>query len=84
MIGALLPLPPDPNLSVRERDRGSSNLADIDEAPTDYAREFGPVDEARFESARWWRGLNRWMSFVGVMIIAVVVSASVCARDKAS
>lgn len=42
----------------------------------DYDRRFGPIDEKRFENARWWRNLNRWMSLVGLLIIAAIVSFS--------
>ena len=55
---------------MRERDSSTSNLS---EGPNDYTRQFGPMDEARYESAKWWRNLNRWMSLVGVLIIAAVV-----------
>lgn len=40
-------------------------------------RQFGPIDESRHESARWWRNLNRGMSVVGILIIALVVSLPV-------
>jgi hypothetical protein len=28
----------------------------------------------RYENARWWRNLNRWMTPLGLVIIAIVVS----------
>ena len=74
MIAALLPLPPAPFLNMQERDHSTSNLDSTNDVPNDYARQFGPMDEARYESAKWWRRLNRWMSLVGVLVIAVVVS----------
>lgn len=73
MIGAVLPLPPNPTLEMEERDNSTSNLSS-NQADHDFRRQFGPMDEARFESARWWRRLNRWMSLVGLLIIAAVVS----------
>lgn len=69
MIAAVLPLPPKPMLNVREVDYSSSNL----DISNDYDREFGPMDEARYESAKWWRRLNRLMSLVGLLIIATIV-----------
>jgi hypothetical protein len=59
---------------MRERDNSTSNLDESNEGPNDYTRQFGPMDEARYESAKWWRNLNRWMTVVGVMIIAAIVS----------
>lgn len=74
MIAAFLPLPLNPKLDMEERDNSTSNLDSSNNVPNDYARQFGPMDEARYESAKWWRYLNRWMSAVGILIIAVVVS----------
>jgi len=59
---------------MQERDHSTSNLESPNGVSNDYARRFGPMDEARYESARWWRNLNRWMSLVGLLIIAAVVS----------
>ncbi|CZR59984.1 uncharacterized protein PAC_09879 [Phialocephala subalpina] len=73
MIAALLPLPPSPMRDMRERDSSTSNLDSSNDVPNDYVRQFGPMDEARYESAKWWRRLNRWMSIVGLLIIIAVV-----------
>jgi hypothetical protein len=73
MIAALLPLPPSPMRGMRERDSSTSNLDSSNDVPNDYVRQFGPMDEARYESAKWWRRLNRWMSIVGLLIIIAVV-----------
>jgi hypothetical protein len=78
MIAALLPLPRIPTLEMREQQNSApqfdANANSSSTGLTDYAREFGPLDEARFESAKWWRMLNRWMSIVGLLIIAAIVS----------
>ncbi|KUJ11788.1 uncharacterized protein LY89DRAFT_234471 [Mollisia scopiformis] len=73
MIAALLPLPPSPMRDMRERDNSTSNLDSSNDVPNDYARQFGPMDEVRYESAKWWRGLNRWMSILGLLVIVAVV-----------
>jgi hypothetical protein len=75
MIAAVLPLPQNAMKEMRERDNSTSNLDESNEGPNDYTRQFGPIDEARYESAKWWRNLNRWMSLVGFLIIATVVSS---------
>ncbi|PQE11914.1 serine-rich protein [Rutstroemia sp. NJR-2017a BVV2] len=78
MIAAFLPLPRMPTLEMREQQNSApqfdANANSSSTGLTDYAREFGPLDEARFESAKWWRMLNRWMSIVGLLIIAAIVS----------
>jgi hypothetical protein len=73
MIAAFLPLPSSYMLNMRERDNSTSNLDSSNDVSNDYARQFGPMDEARYESAKWWRRLNRWMSFLGLLIVAAVV-----------
>jgi hypothetical protein len=70
MLAAFLPLPLDPMLDTHEWDHSISK----EDISNDYSRQFGPMDEARYESAKWWRKLNRLMSIVGILIIAAVVS----------
>ncbi|KAJ5033519.1 uncharacterized protein L3040_008634 [Drepanopeziza brunnea f. sp. 'multigermtubi'] len=74
MIAAFLPLPPNPELHMREQDNSTSNLDEANATPNHYARQFGPMDERRYESAKWWRNLNRWMSVVGLLILATIVT----------
>lgn len=73
MIAAVLPLPPNPMREMIERDNSTSNLDSSNEAVNDYARQIRPLDEARYESARWWRQLNRIMSFLGLLIIGTII-----------
>jgi hypothetical protein len=73
MIAAFVPLPSRPFLNMRERDSSTSHLDGSNDASNDYTRQFGPMDEARYESAKWWRRLNRWMSLLGLLIITAVV-----------
>ncbi len=35
-----------------------------------------PLQEARYENARWWRNINRMMAFVGIIVLICVVSIS--------
>jgi len=71
MIASLLPLP---QRQVRDmEERGQNNAHGSSEALDDYSRQFGPMDDARYESARWWRTLNRYMSVPGILIVAAAV-----------
>ncbi|KAI9850761.1 MAG: hypothetical protein M1824_003102 [Vezdaea acicularis] len=38
-----------------------------------FEREVRLVDEARFENAKWWRGVNRVMSGVGLLLVVCIV-----------
>jgi len=69
MIAAFLPLPPRPTLEALEKENANQNsrLREI------RRRNFR-VDETRFESARWWRNLNRGMSVVGLVIIGAIIA----------
>ncbi|KIV92860.1 hypothetical protein PV10_04124 [Exophiala mesophila] len=35
------------------------------------------LEELKFQNARWWRNLNRWMCVVGVVVIVIVVILAV-------
>jgi len=73
MIAAFIPLPPRPELpSMTEADHGKSRLDILEE----MNRLWSPMDERRYQSARWWRILNRIFSVVGVAIIVLIVSFS--------
>ena len=69
-IASFLPLPPRPNIpSLKGKD--SPGRTQIIE---DFEKHLGPIDEARYENARWWRNINRIMSLFGIVIVVAVVS----------
>lgn len=70
MIAAFLPLPI--KSSSAEADQDPNNM----EKSSDYSRHIAPLDDARYESAKWWRNLNRYMCLVGIVIIIIVVRSS--------
>jgi hypothetical protein len=74
MIAALLPLPPNPKLQMFESDSNQSRFG-AGHPVSRYQRYL--VDERRYESARWWRNLNRGMSIVGLLIIGAVVALAI-------
>jgi hypothetical protein len=71
MIAALLPLPPNPRLQMMEREEHNGHNRF---RPADFTYQLRAIDETRYESARWWRNLNRFMSFVGLVIIAAIIA----------
>ncbi|WYZ40338.1 hypothetical protein EsH8_IV_000679 [Colletotrichum jinshuiense] len=70
MIAAFLPLPPDPQVEMAERDHRSSLL----DEERDLPRRVAAVDETLFQSARWWRALNRYMSVIGVLVVGAIAA----------
>ncbi|KAK3997253.1 hypothetical protein QBC44DRAFT_229982 [Cladorrhinum sp. PSN332] len=68
MIAAVLPLPALYKLEGTEISQGKKPET-----------RFQPrlIDEKRYDSARWWRNLNRIMSLVGLLIIGAVVALAV-------
>lgn len=50
------------------------SAADVEQgtAPTAF-----PKEELRHENAKWWRWVNRIMSVLGIIVIAVVVVLAV-------
>jgi hypothetical protein len=75
MIAALLPLPPMPQPEMAERLHSTSNvdLQQQQQVPQ-YVRA---IDEMRYNSARWWRNLNRVMSIVGLLVIGAIAALAV-------
>ena len=77
-IAAVLPLPPRPEIgSAKGKDaiRRTQIVEDLE-------KQLGPIDEARYENARWWRNINRIMSVVGILIIIAIVSClDLCPRE---
>ncbi|MCJ1472895.1 hypothetical protein MMC13_001544 [Lambiella insularis] len=74
IIAAFLPLPPKPRLTPPASPTEPNLAHDIEKA-------LGPLDQARYENARYWRIMNRIMSVVGILIIiAIIVLAVVGAR----
>ena len=69
-IASFLPLPPKPEYDSKTPERRLSRL----ELARDLEKALGQVDGARYENARWWRNLNRWMAVLGIMILAAIVS----------
>lgn len=41
------------------------------------------ISRRRFENARWWRNLNRWMTPLGLVIITIIVSCLLIGVDMA-
>ncbi len=69
-IASFLPLPAGPDISSV---KGKNNPTRTQLAE-DLEKQMGPIDEARYENARWWRNINRIMSLIGIVIIVAVVS----------
>ncbi|KAK1979482.1 hypothetical protein LZ30DRAFT_175707 [Colletotrichum cereale] len=70
MIAAFLPLPPDPQAEMAERDHRSSLLNEERDLP----RRVIAIDETLFQSARWWRTLNRYMSVIGLLVVGAIAA----------
>ncbi|GJC86869.1 hypothetical protein ColLi_09707 [Colletotrichum liriopes] len=70
MIAAFLPLPPDPQAEMAERGHRSSLLDEEYDVP----RRVAAIDETLFQSARWWRALNRYMSVIGLLVVGAIAA----------
>lgn len=74
MVASFLPLPSRPDLPpIADEDRRKSRHEII----LEQSRIWSPMDEKRYQSARWWRILNRIFSVAGVVIIVLIVSITV-------
>ncbi|ERS97164.1 uncharacterized protein SPSK_02146 [Sporothrix schenckii 1099-18] len=68
MAAAFLPLPPDPKRAMEKRAEGKYGV------PEALKRRIAQYDEARYQSAKWWRTLNRVMSVFGLLILGAVAA----------
>lgn len=77
MLAAFLPLPPQPPIladDVETTPRRQSSVQELNEA-------FAQQDVRRYQKARWWRVMNRAMSFVGSFVVAAVVRCLSCSGN---
>jgi hypothetical protein len=82
-VAAFLPLPPRP---VDGEMSPTGKGKDVEEGNPDREtqarsrrkrwREY-TVHEMRYESARWWRNVNRIMSVLGLMLIGAMIALAV-------
>ncbi|KAJ8130844.1 hypothetical protein O1611_g2782 [Lasiodiplodia mahajangana] len=75
MIAAFLPLPPKPQYDMEERNKSTMQFRiPEDSEPEPFYRRVAPIDDSRYQSARWWRNLNRYMSIIGLLILGAIVA----------
>ncbi|KAI0399035.1 hypothetical protein F4802DRAFT_603370 [Xylaria palmicola] len=75
MIAAVLPLPPKPGFDIQESEKSTARSRSAeDSGPEPPYRRVAPIDDSRYQSARWWRNLNRYMSIIGLLILGAVVA----------
>lgn len=73
ILAAFLPVPADPERALEKRPEADSEIG----IPAALERRLALADEARYQSACWWRKLNRIFSVVGLLVIAAVIALAV-------
>ncbi len=68
MIAAVLPLPADPQREMEKRSHGEFGV------PEAFKRQMAETDEIRYQSAKWWRTLNRVMAVIGLLILGAIAA----------
>lgn len=75
MIAALLPLPPNLQYDMQERGKSTAQFrVPEDSRPEAFYQQVVPIDDSRYQSARWWRNLNRYMSIIGLLILGAIIA----------
>ena len=74
MVAALLPLPPDPQSEKARAMRDSINDEFMVALPESFRRQLAQAEELRFQSARWWRTLNRLMAVIGLLLLGAIAA----------
>ena len=77
MVASFLPLPPKPVTEMFERDGSATGLGIGAQQAENLDQRVAPIDDTRYQNARWWRNLNRFMSIVGVVVIVLIVVLAV-------
>jgi hypothetical protein len=70
IIASFVPLPPKPKT-------GQEVLDSDDDVEKALESQLVDMQQRRYDNARWWRNLNRWMISLGVVIIVIIVSQPV-------
>ncbi|KAI0194378.1 hypothetical protein EV127DRAFT_478366 [Xylaria flabelliformis] len=73
MIAAFLPLPPKSQFDMQELDKRIAQSRKDSGAEPLYRRA-APIDDSLYQSARWWRNLNRYMSIIGLLILGAIAA----------
>jgi hypothetical protein len=71
IIASFLPLPAMPKL-------GPEMTESDDDVEMALETQLWNLQRRRYNNARWWRNLNRWMISLGVVIIVIIVSSTEC------
>ncbi|KAK7963697.1 hypothetical protein PG988_010671 [Apiospora saccharicola] len=75
MIAAVLPLPHKPLPQMTMVDHYSTaELGGPIETPDIFSGRLDPTEDSNYQSARWWRNVNRFMCIVGLLIIGAVIA----------
>ncbi|KAJ5204012.1 uncharacterized protein N7498_004891 [Penicillium cinerascens] len=70
VIASFLPLPPQPKV-------GPEMLESDDDVEMALESQLVDMQRRRYDNARWWRNLNRWMISLGVVIIVIIITMAV-------
>jgi hypothetical protein len=75
MIAAVLPLPhkPLPQMTMGNH-HSTAELGGPIETPDIFSGRVDPAEDSNYQSARWWRNVNRLMCIVGLLIIGAIVA----------
>ncbi|CAG9944541.1 unnamed protein product [Clonostachys rosea f. rosea IK726] len=73
IVAAFLPLPPKPVLEMTQQQHNSTSHLDFTHG-NDSSQAIHSANETRYNTARWWRNLNRVMAIVGLLVIGAVIA----------
>ncbi|KXJ94572.1 hypothetical protein Micbo1qcDRAFT_44891 [Microdochium bolleyi] len=73
MIGAFLPLPVPKHFGETGLDNSQTELGAPVHEKFQSDQHFA-YDDASYQSARWWRNLNRVMSIIGILVLGAVAA----------
>ncbi|KAG8411970.1 hypothetical protein J3459_016109 [Metarhizium acridum] len=79
MIASFLPLPPTAEADMKEKNHSTGHL-DLEQGRS--GSKLGQDSNNCYNKVKWWRSLNRYMSFIGLLLVGAAVALIVTSTQQ--
>ncbi|QPG95770.1 hypothetical protein C2857_002003 [Epichloe festucae Fl1] len=78
-VASFLPLPICIGTELKDKDHSTSHL-DLEQGASIQGKT--EMSASRYDRAKWWRNLNRYMSIIGVFVIGAVLALTITGAQQ--
>jgi hypothetical protein len=78
-VASFLPLPICIGTELKDKDYSTSHL-DLEQGASIQGKT--EMSASRYDRAKWWRNLNRYMSIIGVFVIGAVLALTITGAQQ--